>query len=79
MGTHENYGAWFEGSEVTTIDPCPQRVRIREFSVGVEIPYFAGLGFGIGKYNSTTDSGWFFFISGGAVGQHGAVGGGFSF
>jgi hypothetical protein len=46
--------------------------------VGVEIPFLVGFGVGVGRYDTADDKGYFFFVDGGAIGDHGSLGVGFS-
>jgi RHS repeat-associated protein len=78
IGSHENYFGYFEGLESTTSCPNPEKITLTEVSFGAEIPFLAGSGFGEGFYRTDNEQGLFFFLSGGAIGQEGAVGFGFS-
>jgi len=77
-GSHENYIGAFKGFETTTASPTPTIIDLKEFGIGVEIPYTAGAGGGAGKYQTKDDYGVFAFASGGAIGEHGSVGVGVS-
>lgn len=78
VGSQENYGAVFRGVESTTACAKPKKITLKEGALGLEIPFLAGFGFGGGRYDTTDESGYFFFIDGGAIGDHGSFGFGFS-
>jgi RHS repeat-associated protein len=78
IGSHENYIGAFQGLEVTTESSSPERIEIRELSLGLEIPFLAGVGGWFGDYKTNDEHGGVVFASGGAIGQHGALGGGMS-
>jgi RHS repeat-associated protein len=77
-GGHQNYVGVLAGAETTTVNPAHEDIDLKEVGVGVEIPFVAGVGGGVGKYETKNDYGLFVFGSGGAMGEHGAVGFGFS-
>lgn len=78
IGSHDNYVGAFRGKETTTTSPTPETIDLQEAALGVEIPYLAGVGGGAGSYQTKHDYGSFVFASGGAIGQEGALGVGFS-
>lgn len=78
IGSHENYFGAFLGTESTTACPSPKKITLKEISIGAEIPFLAGFGIGGGRYNTADDGGFFFFLSGGVIGQYGSLGFGFS-
>jgi hypothetical protein len=73
-GSNENYVAGFEGVETTSDSRAPVGIKIRELSLGVEVPFLAGAGGGFGDYTTKAEHGFFVFGSAAAIGQHGAVG-----
>jgi RHS repeat-associated protein len=77
VGGQQNYGAYFVGAESTTACRKPRKIKLKEISLGPEVPFLAGLGIGGGRYSTDEESGFFFFVSGGAIGEHGALGFGF--
>jgi len=76
VGGHENYVARFKGKEITSDCP-PEDITINEVGLGAEVPMLGGVGVGGGTYSTSTESGFFFFIGGGVIGEKGAVGFGF--
>ena len=84
IGGQQNYVAGLVGFETTKSWTCPnqkpkvQSIRLGELSIGPEIPFLLGLGLGVGRYKTDTDHGLFFFFGGGTIGDHGALGFGFS-
>jgi RHS repeat-associated protein len=78
VGGQQNYGAVFGGVESTTLCAKPKKITLKEAAVGVEIPFLIGFGIGVGRYDTADERGYFFFVSGGAIGDHGSVGVGFS-
>ncbi len=78
VGSHENYGAVFVGSELTSASRTPEPILIEEVSYGVEVPWLFGFGVGGGLYEILKERGLFFYLQGGTLGQYGSVGIGFS-
>jgi len=78
VGSEENYVGWFHGSEKTTGNGKAEAIDLKEVGLGAEVPFMAGAGVGFGKYTTKSDSGFFAFVAGGALGDHLAIGGGFS-
>ena len=78
VGSEANYGAVFGGVESTTSCAKPKKIVLKEGSVGIEIPFLVGFSIGAGRYDTADEGGYFFFVSGGAIGDHGALGVGFS-
>jgi len=82
VGGAQNYVAIYTGTE-TTYHPFTGQVQsnsisIQEGSFGIEVPGIAGFGAGVGAYETSDESGVFIFGSGGLLGEHGAIGFGFS-
>jgi len=80
VGGVQNYMGYFRGYESTTTK-CgwpPRTITLKEISFGPEIPFLTGIGMGGGRYVMSDESGYFFFLGGGAIGEHGALGFGFS-
>jgi RHS repeat-associated protein len=78
VGGVQNYAGYFIGAESTTQCRSPRKITLKELSFGPEIPFLAGIGMGGGRYVMSDESGYFFFLGGGAIGEHGALGFGFS-
>jgi RHS repeat-associated protein len=79
-GTHDNYGAVFGGTEVTSdkSGSTVTGIAIAEGSAGVEVPYLGGIGVGAGAYTTSSgETGIFIFFQTGAIGQYGSIGFGF--
>ena len=79
-GGQQNYVAVFGGREITS--DCPKKAKaitIQEASFGPEIPFTSGYGITIGRYSTADEKGVFISFGGGGIGDHGAVGFGFSY
>lgn len=77
VGTHSDYGAFFEGVETTT-SGVTEGINLYEVAGGPELPFFGGIGVGAGLYDTDGGSGLFFFGQGGAIGERGSLGFGFA-
>jgi RHS repeat-associated protein len=77
LGSHDNYGAAYVGLESTTLHARPTWITLREIALGPEIPFLAGCGIGVGRFDTKDESGLYYFIEGGFIGQKGALGVGF--
>ena len=78
IGSQANYIGGFEGVESTTSCATPKKIKLKEAAIGLEIPFLVGFGIGVGRYDTANDRGYFFFVDGGAIGDHGSLGFGFS-
>jgi RHS repeat-associated protein len=76
VGGQQNYVASFVGVEVTS-DGRVERIQLHEVDFGAELPFLAGLGISIGFFDTPSDYGFYFSLSGGIIGSHGFLGFGF--
>jgi hypothetical protein len=60
------------------MDGHSESITLIEGGAGWEVPFMGGLSLGAGSYFTERDEGMFFFANGGAIGEHGALGFGFS-
>jgi RHS repeat-associated protein len=79
VGGQQNYIAVFGGKEVTTEDHSPKQITIQEGSFGPEVRFVVGGGITVGRYSTADEKGVFISFGGGALGDHAAVGFGFSY